>query len=591
MPYFRVLPLLLAALSLQAQPYRAGVDPRVELMSIIFRLAGNNEYSQGRVPAYNQAIDRHFGPFRDHAAVQLARELHQHDGVSFDAVANMAVQVKDVETLAERIPFDSPASRLEPRWHGVKARRFLEQARKFAADTNFAAFLKSEQPLYDLTNSRLRALIDQHADLAWFDRFFGARAKARFIIIPGLVNGGSSYGASITAEDGVQEIYAIPGVWNLDGDGQPRFDAGWVPTLVHEFAHSYVAPLLAPALPQLQTAGDRLLAPVHEQMNRQAYDGAKTVLEESVVRASTARYIFDHEGAEAAARAVNYERARSFLWTGELFDLLGEYQKDRARYPTLDLFLPRMVTFFNDVSGRADKMARDYEGSRPKVVSMTISDGAQDVDPALREMVIRFDRPMQKSYSLIPVGNFAAPDFGAGRFDEAATALRLPVTLQPGKEYAFSLNMAYGGSFQSADGVALRYLPIKFRTRQAASSPAALTEPQKQALQQAAKTGESELKTKEAQIKEKLVGIVKGLARDLLSATPDPELERKLSSELADAISKVLAEAINVKLNQTREMVKLLTPEQKKLLLAELDKPDANPDLTELIGKVLGGKK
>ena len=40
------------------------VDPRVELLSVIFRLAGNPEYSQGKIPSYTQDADHHFSPFR-----------------------------------------------------------------------------------------------------------------------------------------------------------------------------------------------------------------------------------------------------------------------------------------------------------------------------------------------------------------------------------------------------------------------------------------------------------------------------------------------------------------------------------------------
>ncbi len=191
-------------------------------MSILFRLAGGNEYTQGRVPKYIDAIDRYFAPYRDHPAVQLARELRTNDGVSFDAPMNMAVHIKDAESLAERVPFDRPGLRLDSRWHGVKARAFLEAARRFVVDTRFAEFLKSQKPLYDLTNSRLQSFVEMRTDLPWFSRFFGTVSPVRFIIVPGLVNGGPSYGASFVGGDGVEEMYAIPGVTQVDADGRDR---------------------------------------------------------------------------------------------------------------------------------------------------------------------------------------------------------------------------------------------------------------------------------------------------------------------------------------------------------------------------------
>ena len=458
---------LLLISGLQAQSGRFGVDPRVELMSIVFRLAGNAEYAHSSVPAYDAAIDRHFARFRDHEAVRLARELRDSDGVSYDAVMNMAVHVTDVESLAERVPFDRSAS-LDRRWHGAKARLFLEAARKFVADSDFAAFTKSQQPLYDLTDARLRAFVAKNADLPWFDRFFGARAHAPFNVIPGLANGGSSYGSHVALSNGVEEIYAIPGVWKVDSDGLPDFDPGWTLTLVHEFAHSYVGPLIDKFGARLQKSGNRLFEALSAEMKRQAYSNGKTVLNESLVRGATARYVFEHQGPEAAAASVKMERSHGFLWTGELLALLGKYAQDRARYPSLDSFMPQVVAFFDDAAARVDQMVRDDDAGRPKVVSLSIVNGAQDVDPALKEIVVRFDRAMKTDrYSVARTSALPQPKFGKVSFDESGRVFTIPVTLEPDKEYAFSLNWPEGGSFESADGFLLKAVEVKFRTRPA----------------------------------------------------------------------------------------------------------------------------
>jgi hypothetical protein len=56
------------------------VDPRVELMSIIFRLAGNPEYNRGEVKSYVDDVEDRFGSFREHAVVEMARELRKTRG-------------------------------------------------------------------------------------------------------------------------------------------------------------------------------------------------------------------------------------------------------------------------------------------------------------------------------------------------------------------------------------------------------------------------------------------------------------------------------------------------------------------------------
>lgn len=126
---------------------------------------------------------------------------------------------------------------------------------------------------------------------------------------------------------------------------------------------------------------------------------------------------------------------------------------------------------------------------------------------------------------------------------------------------------------------------------QATSTASTLTDSQKHALQQALQAAENDGKAKVAPLMLKLGAITKSIDRNLLSDKPDQELDRKLTRDLVAAVSEVVATAIDLKLSAGREIVKLLTPEQRKILLAEIEKPDSNPDLTELAGKVFGDKK
>ena len=53
---------------------RGAVDTRVELMSIIFRLAGNPEYNMPNSNSrYADEVEQHFGRLRNHPAVKYAQ--------------------------------------------------------------------------------------------------------------------------------------------------------------------------------------------------------------------------------------------------------------------------------------------------------------------------------------------------------------------------------------------------------------------------------------------------------------------------------------------------------------------------------------
>jgi len=446
-----VTSLLWTAVAARAQDWRAGVDNRVEIMSILFRLAGNKEYHQCRAPAYDKAIESYFAPYRDHEAVRLARSL----GVGFEAPMKLAVGVRDVDSLAERLPFDRVGVHLYEGWDAGKARDFLRAARQFTAETKFQDFLQSQQPLYSATNARLQSFITEKSDLGWFARFFGAQSPPHFIIVPGLANGAPSYAARVTDEAGVQEIYAIPGVTKVGPDGLPVFDSDWLTTMVHEIAHAYTNPAAVKFAAQMQKAAGEIYEPVGAAMKRQSYGNWKTMLNESLARAATIEYVTEHEGQEAARRVIRQENSRSFFWMSDLVALLDTYRSDRQQYPTFESFMPRVVQFFNDLAPRMNELT---DRLQPKVVSASIADGARDVDPGETRIVVRFSMPMSR------VGPAKGSKLSGGRFDATGTVLTIPVTLEPERDYVIPLRWAGGQSFVSADGVPLPATRLRFRT-------------------------------------------------------------------------------------------------------------------------------
>jgi hypothetical protein len=333
-------------------------------------------------------------------------------------------------------------------------------------DSRFRDFVRSHQPLYDLTDARLRALVEKRASLSWFDRFFGVTPGARFVIVPGLGNGGGSYGLRFVPEKGPVEIWVIPGVSDVDAEGQPRFDEQMLPTLVHEFCHSYVNPIVDRYATKLDRSGPRIYDPVKDAMNRQAYSGWKTMFYESLVRVSTARYVLTYGGEKAALPVIRDELAHSFVWTAELFDLLGEYERSRDRYPTFDSFMPRIVDYFDGLAPRIDDMIRRYDESRPHVLSMSPANGSENVDPSLAEIVFLFDKPVvrQDRPSIVRQQEDTYPKVEGSRLDESGKVFIMRVRLEPSHLYEFSLNGPTGGSFKTEDAVRMKMYPVRFRT-------------------------------------------------------------------------------------------------------------------------------
>lgn len=474
-----ILPLLApAGMHAQENDVVVRVDPRVELLSIVFRLAGNPEYGQGRVPAYNAAIDEHFAPSGAHPTVELARQLREERGISFDAVMGMAIHLEDAFAPELAFPVEETDAWLygDGRWTPAAAASFVTALNEFVADTDFRAFWESQATLYAAAERSARYLAAEELRAGWFADFFGRSPEAPFTMIPGLANGGANYGNRFRDARGREHAYAIIGVGAVDEAGLPVLRAGQLPTVIHEFNHSFVNPTTEPYREEFAEAS-HVYTVMEDVMRRQAYAGWHTVVNESLVRAAVVRYLRANDGNERAESELERQVDRGFLWIRELDALFGEYESDRDRWPTFASFMPRIVGHFEALAGRVDGMAAEREAAveaeqraldplRPELVSVEPADGSRDVDPETSAIVLRFDRPMSGAYQLNPAEGWGFPETTGLSWNEDQTVLTLEVRLEPDADYALVLNRPTGGAFRSADeDIPLRMTTVRFRTR------------------------------------------------------------------------------------------------------------------------------
>ena len=453
------------------------IDPRIELMSIIFRMAGNPEYRMGRVASYVQDVDKYFVRFKEHDAVKLAAKLRETRGVSYDAVMGLAIHVTDAFELEERIPFDPQPDTLDKRWTPGLAREFLLAARRFVEDSKFGAFIQAHASLYDLAARRIQAVMEEHGVVDWLDKFYGPRSNAKFELVLGMLNGPANYGARIKLSKEDEILYSILGVWETDGQGKPQFSGQVIPTVVHEFCHSYCNPLVDRHASALQASGIEIFKRVETAMNQMAYGNWLTMMRESLVRASVIRFLHAKFGEARAKKGIQNETQKQFFWIGELSDLLGEYEQDRSTYPSLDIFFPRVTAFFNSYVDRIDQDVQDKAKERqdkletlkaksPKILGMVPPAGSQNVDPNLEAIVITFDRPMKdKQWSVMRLSDKFPKMKGTVYYDKTRTIFTIPVELNPDTEYEFGLNAEGYLAFASEAGDPLYPVLIRFKTR------------------------------------------------------------------------------------------------------------------------------
>lgn len=106
--------------------------------------------------------------------------------------------------------------------------------------------------------------------------------------------------------------------------------------------------------------------------------------------------------------------------------------------------------------------------SAPPVVVKTVPEaGTEGVDPALKEIRVTFSKDMiDKGWSWVTAPTSTRPvTIGTPAYEKDKRTCVLPVTLEPGKTYAFWINSAKFGNFKDVKGrPAVPYL-LTFATK------------------------------------------------------------------------------------------------------------------------------
>jgi len=329
-----------------AQSVESTVDKRVELLSVIFRLAGNPEYNMKFAKNYISDINLYFEKYKGHPVIGFAKELNKEKGIGFSKVMFLAV---DLEYKNNRFSLIKQSENsLVNMWDMEDALKFVDLANDFYKTSKFEVFFNNHKSMYTEATKRFDEAVADF-DQQWYFDYYGDH-DAEYKMVIGIANGGANYGPHVKPVGHKKLIYAIMGSWSFNAQGKALFPKEeYLPYLVHEFNHSFINHILEEDGNEaaLQTAGEILLNDQREAMRLEAYEDWQGVINESLVRASVVRYMIDHKDKdEAVQEEISKQVKKGFLWTKELVALLGEYESSRDKYPTFKSFYPRIITFF-----------------------------------------------------------------------------------------------------------------------------------------------------------------------------------------------------------------------------------------------------
>ena len=340
-----LLIILFALLTISATAQiKSEVSETVELMGILSRTAGFQEFSNDLAGQYSKDTEAWFAQYREHPTVTYYKELRAKNGIAYDRVTNMAVHL---EIEKGKVKLVGNRAELTGGWQNVDLDDFIKRLNKFYADTRFHDFFEQHQTFYnDFLKAYDKNIIAIKPE--WYGQFYNGTAPTeQFRIIIGFTYGTTNNGASRQLPGQPRELFAVCGYCINSQTGRPNFDSS-LP--LHEFNHSFVNPLLEKAENEkaMQEVGQRLFQLSQSAMKQQAYNDWHIVINESLVRAAVIVYFYENGFNQFVSSMLNVETMQNgFPWMLDVVSALRYYSTHREQYPTLNDFYPEIARFLS----------------------------------------------------------------------------------------------------------------------------------------------------------------------------------------------------------------------------------------------------
>lgn len=433
-------------------------DECVDLMSVVWRLAGADEYQRCSVTPYIEEVDRYFSPFAEHPAVQLAKK-YSNNNVGYDAVAVYGAHL-DVDGNGNVVFDDTLIRDFDSRWSESMQFEFLETLNSFYKESDFRKWFDSTKQVREESIQAFSA-ISSSIDMDWYGRFFNPDG-ADFRITLCILAGQNNYGVSLKTKDGKFLLSPVISCASY-GDGKISYDANMVlPIVVHEFCHAYCNSLIDANWNEISDMAGELYKLNRKTLVRQAYSSPVIMMYETFVRSCVIRYMIDHFREKVSVGAlIKEEEDRGFSLARTMVEKLTGYEREKEKYPRMESFMPELVNAINcfDVSGYKKTMR---EAKRNRIhYTCNIRNGSKNIPAGEFTVKIKFDRPMTGSVALAMTEK-DFPRFKDYSWSDDMRTLSIIFLFEEKHPYGFFIN---GDGFRSKDGYASISKKINFSTR------------------------------------------------------------------------------------------------------------------------------
>ncbi len=421
------------------------VDKRIELLSIVARLANYEEYKTNQFKSYADDVDIYFSKYKNHELISYFKEIRRKNGIAYDAVISYAIRIEFSDNNLIKL-FD--VKNIATRWSNENLRKTTELLNDFYKVTNFEDFFANNSEIYRIAEKNMNKAIGQ-IDYNWFNDFYGNVSTEKYIIVPAMLIGYSNYGGNtVNGKDKI--LYSVVGTSTVDKNDKPVYLSELVESLViHEFTHSFMNPLIDASFNLLENQIKDLYILSKKTFKQQAYGDIYPIAYESFVRAGVIQYYIEKGETDLQIKMrIRKENLNGFYLTSSI---LNSFKKLRSNRMLVE-YIPELIENFNGENPK--QLKRDFKKLKKErcwIVSSTIGNGDMNVDPSIDSVTLTFNTSLDLWCRGIGHKNDTKEVFDSSRrgYFNTETGLEytLPIKLEPNKEYTISFF-----SFKSSNG-------------------------------------------------------------------------------------------------------------------------------------------
>ncbi len=315
------------------------VDRRIELMGVIQLLSGYFLVSY-LDSDYKRDAAQFFKTCADHSAVTKFSSLSAN-GFDFNNVPEAFIALSESPDLQPRLPFGRAA--IESAGGEENLTEFLTSTRAFARDCHFDEFYDAHLPEYQRMIDQSRQAVRESTRS--LSSYLGTPLGSTEVVLGPLLHDGG-FATRFDHDGGRAIAFAFIGpqaisAGSVDFGGAARLQ----PLIAHEFAHTVINPLTVRHASQVAVT-EKNTDPLREPMRLEGYSRWEHVINESIIRAVTARLTAAERGEDAANAEVAEEVKRGFVYVPAVVAELRKYEASRSAYPKIEDFYPNLLRVF-----------------------------------------------------------------------------------------------------------------------------------------------------------------------------------------------------------------------------------------------------